>query len=265
MLEVEFGGLNEALANLYRLTGDDGNLVTAERFDHAEVFDPLAARRDHRRTARQHEDPEDDRLHAELAGDRRTALPRHRGEFWGIVTGHHSYAIGGTSTEEYFHAPDGIAGQLTDRTCENCNTYNMLKLTRQLFFHRPRRADRMDFYERALFNQMLASQDPRPHARVQDLLPGLSPGAFKRQPRFGERPGRLLDRLPQLLLRRRHRHGDPGQVRRHHLLPGHSGTLVNLFIPSEVTWAAAGLTIRQDTGFPDEPATHLTVLCGSAA
>ncbi len=140
--------------------------------------------------------------------------------FWRIVTRHHSYVIGGTSNYEHWHAPDVIAGQLTNRTCENCCSYNMLKLTRLLHFHQPHRIDLLDYYERTLFNQMLGEQDPRSPHGFNIYYTGLSPGAFKQQPPFmGTRSRRVLHGLSQFLLRRRHRHGDPGQVRRHHLLP----------------------------------------------
>src|SRR6185503_14691555 len=55
--------------------------------------------------------------------------------FWNIVTAAHMYAIGGTGQGEIFRAPNAIASLLTNNTCESCATYNMLKLTRALFFH----------------------------------------------------------------------------------------------------------------------------------
>ncbi len=69
--------------------------------------------------------------------------------FWRIVTQHHMYVIGGSSDHEHWHAPDVIAGQLSNRTCEGCVTYHMLKLTRLLHFHQQDRTDLLDYYERA--------------------------------------------------------------------------------------------------------------------
>jgi hypothetical protein len=37
------------------------------------------------------------------------------------------------------------------------------------------------------------------------------------------------------------------------------GVYVNLFIPSEARWPAKGLRIRQETAFPSEPTTRLTI------
>src|SRR3954469_1646596 len=80
------------------------------------------------------------------------------GFFWNTVTQHHSYAPGGNSNYEYLGAPDHLNDYLTDNTMETCNTYNMLKLTRHLFELHPD-AHFMDFYERALTNHILASQN----------------------------------------------------------------------------------------------------------
>jgi hypothetical protein len=81
--------------------------------------------------------------------------------FWQTVTTRHSYVIGGNSQGEFFGEAGKIASKLSERTCESCNTYNMLKLTRSLFLHDPR-PEYADYYERTLFNGILASQDGFP-------------------------------------------------------------------------------------------------------
>jgi hypothetical protein len=45
------------------------------------------------------------------------------------------------------------------------------------------------------------------------------------------------------------------------LIYAYSGTAlyVNLFIASELTWPARGMAVRQETAFPEEPATHLRI------
>ena len=95
--------------------------------------------------------------------------------FCHIVTGHHMYIIGGSGNHEHWHAPDVIAGQLSNFTCEGCVTYNMLKLTRLLHFHQQDRTDLLDYYERALFNQMLGTQDPDSPQGFNCYYTGLSP------------------------------------------------------------------------------------------
>ena len=160
-----------------------------------------------------------------------------------------------------------VAGALSNYTCEGCVTYNMLKLTRLLHFHDPARVDLLDYYERGLFNQMLGTQDPgSPHGFVC-YYTGLSAGAVKQQP---------MNYFPQ---------GNPDVYATDYdtftcdnatgletaakfadtiYTRDMRGVYVNLFIPSEVRCAAQGLTLRQTTGFPDDPVVRLTVIHGTA-
>jgi uncharacterized protein len=197
-----------------------------------------------------------------------TGDPRYHAigsNFWRIVTQHHSYVIGGTSNWEHWHAPDVIAAQLSNRTCENCCSYNMLKLTRLLHFHQPRRTDLLDYYERTLFNQMLGEQDPQSEHGFNIYYTGLSPAASKRQPPFmGSDPDVYSTNYHNFScddgtgMETQAKFADTIYSRDRH------GLFVNLFIPSEVTWGDNRMRIRQVTRFPDEPGTRLTVLSGSA-
>jgi DUF1680 family protein len=268
VLEDEFGGLPEAMANLYSITGQERYLAVAQRFYHARFLDPLAAG--------------SDLLHGEQCN---VSLPKvissmrmweETGEpkylaiaqnFWRIATRHHSYVIGGQGDHEHWGPPDVEAGALSNYTCEGCVTYNMLKLTRLLHFHDLERVDLLDRYERGLFNQMLGSQDPgSPHGFVC-YYTGLSAGAFKQQP---------LNYFPR---------GDPDVYSTDYddftcdnatgletpakfadtiYSRDARGVYVNLFIPSEVDCTDQGLTLRQTTGFPDDPVVRITVVRGTA-
>ncbi len=218
ILENEHGGIAEALANLHRITGERRYLRAAERFYHARILDPLAAGQD--QLAGLHANTTVPKIVACMRMHEETGDHRYRDiaeNFWRIVTGHHSYIIGGS---EHWQEPGVIAGQLSNSTCENYVSYNMLKLTRLLHFHQPGRTDLLDHYERILFNQMLGEQDPGSPHGFNEYYYGLSPDAFKQQPlNYFPRAG--LDayshRLRQLHLRPRDRDGDPGEVRRHHL------------------------------------------------
>ena len=159
MLQTEQGGMNEALATLYALTGKKQYLETSLRFNHHQVIDPLAAGEDrltglHANTqipkfvglARQYE----------LTGDQRFQAGARN--FWETVVHHRSYVIGGDSDGEMFTATNRLS-RMGPSTTETCNTYNMLKLTRHLFCWQPQ-AEYADYYERALCNHILASQNP---------------------------------------------------------------------------------------------------------
>lgn len=268
VLETEFGGLPESLANLYRITGSERYLRTAQRFYHARFLDPLAAGDDALRGEQCNVSLP--KVIASLRMWEETGDQKYRAiayNFWQIATAHHSYVIGGQGNFEHWTAPDVVAGALTNYTCEGCVTYNMLKLTRLLHFHDQTRVDLLDSYERGLYNHMLGSQDPdSPHGFVC-YYTGLSAGAFKEQP---------LNYFPS---------GDPDvyatdydtftcdnatgletQVKFADTIYSRDarGLYVNLFIPSEVRCDDQGITLRQTTGFPDDPVVRLTVVRGAA-
>ena len=160
MLQTEHGGMTEVLANLYAVTGDartrPAQAVRAPR--HHRSARPR--RRSARRRPRQHADPEDigAAREYELTGD--TRYRDIATFFWDRVAHHRSFAFGGNSDGEAFFPEAETSRHLGAEGPETCNTYNMLKLTRHLFAWSPS-AETMDFYERALFNHILGSQDPK--------------------------------------------------------------------------------------------------------
>ena len=266
VLQTEFGGLPEALANLYAITGAERYLATAQRFYHAAVLDPLADGMD--ALPGLQANVTTPKIVACVRMWEETGSTRYRDiahNFWNLVTGHHVYVIGGAGNYEHFGQPDTVAANLSNFTCENCVSYNLLKLTRLLHFHQPQRVDTIDYYERTLLNQMLGEQDPASPHGFNCYYTGLSAGAFKRQP---------LNYFPQ---------GDPRvyatdwdtftcdtasgletQAKFADTIYGRdvAGLYVNLFIPSQVR--SHGLVLRQATGFPDDPVVRLSVVSGAA-
>lgn len=97
--------------------------------------------------------------------------------FWGMVVPTRMYGIGGTSLGEFWTEPGSIAGTLGDTNAETCCAYNMLKLSRMLFFHEPD-PHYLDYYERGLYNQVLGSKQDRPDAEkpLATYFIGLNPG-----------------------------------------------------------------------------------------
>ena len=160
VLSVEHGGILESYAELYALTGTPRWLDVARRLRHHAVVDPLVRGED--KLAGLHANTQIPkiiglaRLH-EVGGEPQDANAARF--FHATVTGHHSYVIGGNSEREHFGQPDRQGEQLTTATCEACNSYNMLKLTRHLYGWSPS-ADWFDMYERIQINHMLAHQRP---------------------------------------------------------------------------------------------------------
>ena len=247
LLETEFGGMNEVLANLYAVTGTPDFLRLAKIFDHDAVFGPLAEGRDAL-----------DGLHAntqipkmigaareyELTGDVRYRTIAST--FWTRVAMARSFANGGHSDGEHFFPVTDFPLHLGAETSETCNTYNMLKLTRHVFAWDPSAAD-MDFYERGLYNHILASQDPAT-AGVTYFCP-LKPGSFRTYSTptdtFWCCVGTGMENHAKY----------PDSIYFH----GDDAIWVNLFIPSVLTWREQGVVLRQDTRFPDEDTSRLTI------
>ncbi|HEV8559702.1 MAG TPA: glycoside hydrolase family 127 protein [Actinophytocola sp.] len=250
MLRTEFGGMNEVLTNLYAVTSNADHLTIARRFDHAQIFDPLAANQD--RLAGFHANTQIPKIIGAIREYHQTGTDRYRTiavNFFDIVIGHHTYAIGGNSNGEFFQQPDAIASQLSDNTCETCNTYNMLKLARQLFFTNPTRVDYLDYYERGLYNQILGQQNPNSsHGFVAYYQP-LRPGGIKTY--SNDYNNFTCD----------HGTGMESHTKFADSIYFFAGeTLyVNLLIPSVLNWSGRGITVRQDSAFPDTPSTRLTV------
>jgi uncharacterized protein len=266
VLQTEFGGLPEALANLYTITGQERYLATAQRFYHAQVLDPLAHGLD--QLAGLQANVTTPKIIACVRMWEETGDTKYRDiaqNFWDIVTAHHVYVIGGAGNYEHFQLPDVVAGQLSNFTCENCVGYNLLKLTRLLHFHQLTRTDLIDYYERTLFNQMLGEQDPTSPHGFNCYYTGLCAGAFKRQP-LNYFPGADPDVYATDYdtftcdtatgLETQAKFADTIYTR------DADGLYVNLFIPSRVR--AAGLVLQQETGFPDDPVISLSVVSGAA-
>ena len=249
MLICEYGGMNEALANLYGVTEDRRYLDLAEKFYDNAVLAPLAAGRDD--LSGKHDNTQVPKIVGaariyELTGQSRYAdLAQF---YWQRVAGHRSYVIGGSGDGEFFFPTNKWASHLDATTSETCCTYNMLKLTLHLFEWSPAAAD-MDFYELALYNDILASQDPDTGMFV--YLMSLQPGGFKTystpENSFWCCVGTGMEN-----------HSRYGQAI---YLHGDDSLYVNLFIASELAWPEKGLVLRQDTKFPDQDTTCLTFQC----
>jgi DUF1680 family protein len=160
VLDCEYGGLQESIAELYARTGDERWLRFARKLRHEKTFRPVAEGRDELDKA--HSNTEVPKYVAaarlyEMDGDRDNAAAASF--FWHTVTRHRTYAVGGNGDREWFYPKGQVSKYITDQTCEHCSTYNMLKMTRHLFQWEPH-ARWFDFYERAHLNHTLAAQHP---------------------------------------------------------------------------------------------------------
>jgi DUF1680 family protein len=247
MLQQEYGGILEVLVNVYALTGDSRYLALARRFRDDRTFDPLAAGVDKL-----------DGMHAntmipKIVGAVRlyewtdeSSQRRLAEYFWNQVVDHHTYVIGDNSDDEHFGPPDQL--KLDADTAETCNAYNMLKLTRDLFCLQPL-VKYGDFYEQALYNDILASQSPEDGMFTYFM--SLKPGHFKTY-------STPFDSFWCCVGTGMENHTQYGNSIYFH---DPNNLYVNLYIPSELTWPEQHVVVRQETDYPTNGAINFAVKC----
>ncbi|WP_037290130.1 beta-L-arabinofuranosidase domain-containing protein [Saccharibacillus sacchari] len=179
VLSVEYGGMNDCLYDLYKLTLKPAHLHAAHAFDELSLFGPVREGQDiltgkHANTTipkflgalnRYRTLGESERFYLEAAES-----------FWTMVVEHHSYVTGGNSEWEHFGEPDRLDRERSNFTAETCNTYNMLKLTRELF-KLSGDVKYADFYENTFLNAILSSQHP--HTGMTMYFQPMATGYFK--------------------------------------------------------------------------------------
>ena len=245
----EVGGMNEICADVYTITADRKYLDLAGKFYHRAVMDPLAREED--RLEGLHGNTNIPKLIGaarlyEITGESRYAVMSRF--FWETVTRNHSYAAGGHGEYEHFGAPRRLSDRLSEGTMETCNTYNMLKLTRFLFTRTPD-VEYADFYERALYNHILASQNPD-NGMMCYFVP-MGSGTHKQY-------STPFDDFTCCMGTGLENHSRYGECIYFH----EKDTLyVNLFIASEVNWRDLGIRVAQRTDFPGSETTRLILSC----
>ena len=245
MLNTEHGGMNEVLADLYADTGDRRWLELSYRFEHHEFTDAL--RRSQDNLSGKHGNCQIPKLIGSAArygytGDTGDILAA--AFFFDRVAQHHSYATGGHGLAEYFGNPDQLSTRVDGRTCETCNCYNMLKLTRRLFSYRPD-AFYSDFHERTLFNHILASIEPV-SGKVSYMVPvgrGVQQEYQDPQHDFTCCCGTGMESHAL--------HGDGVYYESDDTL------WVNLFVPSTAQFTTGKVQLTQETSFPDGDAATI--------
>ncbi len=247
VLGTEFGGMSEVLAELSVRSRDPRWLRLAERFHDHVVLDPLIAGRDE--LAYLHANTQIPKLiglarHAALTGN--AAELEGARFFWRAVTQGRSYVIGGNSDRECFQEPGSISRYITEQTCESCNTYNMLKLTRSLYAAGPR-AGYFDYYERAHLNHVLAQH--RPDDGMFAYMVPLMSGAA----REWSRPFDSFWCCVGTGMESHAKHGDS-------IFWQDPGTLyVNLYIPAVLEWEERDARVVLETGYPFEDRVVLRI------
>lgn len=248
MLRTEHGGMNEVLADLFVLTHNSKYLELAQRFNHRALLDPLSKQIDVL-----------DKLHSNtqipkvIGFQRQHELTNEKslGEaaqfFWRTVVTQRSFATGGNGDGEHFFPVSEFAHHLQSaKTMETCCTHNMLRLTRALFLNQSN-AVYMDYYELALFNSILASQDP--DSGMMTYFQPTRPGYLK----LYCTPTDSFWCCTGTGMENHAKYGDSIYFHDEYSL------YVNLFIASQLNWPERNVVITQKTEFPDQANSTLTI------
>ena len=258
MLRTEHGGMNEIFVDVAAITGDKKYLKLAEAFSHQAILQPLEKSQDQLTG-----------LHAntqipKVIGFKHYADATNNEEwkkaaefFWQTVHDKRTVAIGGNSVKEHFHDTADFAPMINEvEGPETCNTYNMLKLTEMLYLSSGEQSNPemkyADYYERALYNHILGSQNPdtggfvyftpmrpnhyRVYSQVHDGMWCCVGSGLESQSKYAEfiyARDKKSKQLPEVF--------------------------INLFIPSHMEWKEQGIKLTQTTLFPDAETTSITV------
>jgi DUF1680 family protein len=248
MLRCEHGGISETLADLYADTKDEKYLRISKIFYQKAILDSLKEERDV--LPGKHCNTNIPKLIGlsriyELTGD--TSDRKAAEFFWNTVVRHHSYVSGGNGNEEYFGPEDKLRNRLGEGTTETCNVYNMLKLSEHLFEWNAS-ARVADFYERALFNHILSSQNPESGNVTYNL--SLDMGGFKdfQDPfSFTCCVGSGMEN-----------HSKYGKNIYYH---NDNELFIFQFIASELNWKEKNIRVTQKTSFPEEQGSQFEFKC----
>lgn len=262
----EFGGMNEAMARLYRITKNPVYLETAHLFDNIRLFygdaehsHGLARNVDLFRGL--HANQHIPQIIGALEIYRDTDAPEYyhiADNFRYMVTNDYMYSIGGVAGARNPDNPECFTAQpatlyengfAAGGQNETCATYNMLKLTAGLFLFN-QSAELMDYYERGLYNHILAS--------VAENTPGntyhvpLRPGSEKD---FGNPDMTGFACCNGTALESNTKFQNPIYFRSN----DNMALYVNLYIPSTLYWTERNLTVTQSTAYPKDDRTVLTI------
>jgi len=247
VLKTEQGGMKEIMADLFGITGDQKYLYLSKRFTHEAIFEPLENHKD--KLAGLHANTQIPKIigaarEYEVAGNK--TMREVSQFFWQTVVNNRSYDNGGNSNHEHFGDKWESAKSLSRATTETCNTYNMLKLTRHLMQWKPDPAY-ADYYERALYNHILASQDPKTGMFAYFI--SMESGFFK----TFSKPFNSFWCCVGSGMENHTKYG------RFIYMHNHDQLYVNLFIPSVLQWEERGIKLRQETKFPKSEKSSFTI------
>ena len=258
VLSIEYGGMNDCMYDLYAITGKDNHALAAHKFDQTPLHESVL-KGGRNVLNNKHANTTIPKflgaLKRYIVLDGRTVngekvdasrYLQYAEAFWDMVTTHHTYITGGNSEWEHFGEDDILDAERTNCNCETCNSYNMLKLSRELF-KITHDVKYMDYYERTYYNSILSSQNPE--TGMTTYFQPMATGFFKvystRWDKFWCCTGSGMESFTKL--------GDTIYM--------HEGNTlyVNFYQSSKLEWADQNVTVTQETDIPASDAAKFTI------
>ncbi len=258
VLSIEYGGMNDCMYELYLITGKDNHAVAAHYFDETRLHEAVlkgganVLNGKHANTTipkfigalKRYEVLDGKTVNGEKIDASRYL--QYAEAFWDMVTTHHTYITGGNSEWEHFGMDDVLDKERTNCNCETCNSYNMLKLSRELF-KITGDSKYMDFYEGTYYNSILSSQNPE--TGMTTYFQPMATGYFKvyssQFDHFWCCTGSGMESFTKL--------GDTIYMH------GDNTLYVNMYQSSILNWKDKDMKITQESSIPDGDTTKFTV------
>ncbi|WP_294749932.1 beta-L-arabinofuranosidase domain-containing protein [uncultured Ruminococcus sp.] len=264
VLSIEYGGMNDCLYDLYMITGKDEHAAAAHYFDETNLHEAVlkgGANVLNNKHANTTIPKFLGALKRYIALDGKTVngekvdasrYLQYAEAFWDMVVTHHTYITGGNSEWEHFGMDDVLDKERTNCNCETCNSYNMLKLSRELF-RITGDSKYMDFYENTYYNSILSSQNPE--TGMTTYFQPMATGYFKvyssEFDHFWCCTGSGMESFTKL--------GDT-------LYMHSDDTLyVNMYQSSVLNWADRNMKITQESSIPESDTAKFTINGSGAA
>lgn len=261
VLGWEHGGMNETLADAYHIFKNDPDvsaatarkyLTAAKKYSHQYMIDGMKSLNTTFLNGKHANTQVPKYIGFERIYEEDATMTDYRKSaenFWQDVATHRTVCIGGNSVNEHFLGQDGNAYVNELDGPESCNTNNMLKLSENLF-DRTHDAKYADFYEAAMWNHILSTQDPETGGYV--YFTPLRPQNYK----IYSVPNKGMWCCVGTGMENHSKYG--------HFIYTHSTTsegkdilYVNLFTASELNSEKFGL--KQETQFPYEQHSRITI------
>lgn len=257
ILNIEYGGMNDCMYDLYLLTKKEIHKTAAHSFDQIHLFEKIYDAEEGEDILNNH--------HAN------TTIPKFIGalkrylvcvdtdekdaeiyfnyakKFWEMVVHNHSYITGGNSEWEHFGKDNILDAERTNCNCETCNVYNMLKLTKSLF-EITGDVKYADWYENTFLNSIMSSQNPE--TGMTTYFQPMAGGYFKvfgtEYTKFWCCVGTGMENFTKL--------GESFYFHKENTL------FVNQYISSDLCWKEQGVTIKQTSNIPESETVAFEII-----